>query len=161
VQVLTQSIRNFQEQNAARQATLRPWIASTRALWTVRGRRHRRPKLRCSSARTVGRKKIEQGRQPCSQDANSRYITLTPRTLRDGCGFTPSIPPKTWTAPPMARDWLVARARPRFCEAIRSRRHCHPTQNAAAPCEIAPSLLRRRMRRSTPPVKPGYSARRL
>jgi hypothetical protein len=51
----------------------------------------------------LGPKKNRAGPRPCSEKRKStkRYAELTPRISvidRDGCGFAPPCPPKTWTA---------------------------------------------------------------
>jgi hypothetical protein len=48
-------------------------------------------------------KKNRAGPRPCSEKTQitKRYAELTPRISvvdRDGCGFAPACPPKTWTA---------------------------------------------------------------
>jgi hypothetical protein len=92
-------------------------------------------------------KKIQQGRQPCSQDADLltlryAYASNSLSIDRDGCGFTPAYPPKTWTVRPMAPE--LTRASTSLLQRYPISLDLSPKSNAAIRCKIAPFLVLRR-----------------
>src|SRR5262249_33445847 len=60
-------------------------------------------------------------------------------------------PSQDLTAPPIAREGHAPQRG--LFDAIRSREHCHQSQNTAARCEIAPARLRRLIARHASPRK--------